>query len=394
MARLKKRGNTWYADFDDEKGKRIVKTTKIPVLPSPLPKGRNERQSRDSAKAQAKILADALEENHQKGDKTDTTTLDLLVKYGLTPTTTKCEQVENYLYRFKEQRTHTVGAIERDGKAIAQFLAFLGEKRKLPMNCLTKAIADDFLEHELKRVSSGTVKRYRESLSCAFNRAVDEEIITHNPFKRSKLSKKRSQDRTEKEAFTQEQIKKLLQILPKDWADMVKVCLCTGGQRLGDIVNLQWNQISFDKKTISIKTQKMGKNLASIPILPELENVLRNRYERKQDNYIFPMAAESYRRNGHKVSALSAEFNMYLKTHGFLENTNSVKKAGDRRNVAPLSFHSLRASVVTILRSANYSADLCRTIVGHDSEEIERSYFRPDKNQIYEAMEKVGSLIC
>ena len=40
------------------------------------------------------------------------------------------------------------------------------------------------------------------------------------------------------------------------------------------------------------------------------------------------------------------------------------------------SFHSIRHTVVTMMRSSNmFTADLTRELVGHDSEEIERQYF-------------------
>ena len=39
---------------------------------------------------------------------------------------------------------------------------------------------------------------------------------------------------------------------------------------------------------------------------------------------------------------------------------------------------------------AGVPADLCRVIVGHDSEEIERVYFRPDSGAIAEAMKHLS----
>ena len=91
----------------------------------------------------------------------------------------------------------------------------------------------------------------------------------------------------------------------------------------------------------------------------------------------------------HTSSKLSIEFNALLKKFGYIEKNPPVAK-GNRRRLAPLSFHSLRATAVTVLRLANVPADLCRFIVGHDSEVIERIYFRPDDEVIAEAMEKLA----
>ena len=79
-----------------------------------------------------------------------------------------------------------------------------------------------------------------------------------------------------------------------------------------------------------------------------------------------------------------------MKEHGFIENMNNAPRHGDRRRQADLSFHSLRATAVTALRLAGVPSDLCRVIVGHDSEEIERVYFRPDSAAIAEAMKHLS----
>lgn len=78
-----------------------------------------------------------------------------------------------------------------------------------------------------------------------------------------------------------------------------------------------------------------------------------------------------------------------MRQHGIVEDASEEVK-GDRHKLASKSFHSLRATAVTVLRLAGVPADLCRYIVGHDSEEIERVYFRPDSAHVQEAMSKIA----
>ena len=92
---------------------------------------------------------------------------------------------------------------------------------------------------------------------------------------------------------------------------------------------------------------------------------------------------------GGKSSKLSLEFTGLLKKHGII-SAGERKGKGDKRVLSEKSFHSLRATAVTILRLAGVPADLCRFIVGHDSEEIERVYFRPDSAAIAEAMKHLS----
>lgn len=56
----------------------------------------------------------------------------------------------------------------------------------------------------------------------------------------------------ERRAFTMEEVKRLTEILPGEWPDMIRVCLYTGGQRLGDIATLKWEQINLEGGLISM----------------------------------------------------------------------------------------------------------------------------------------------
>lgn len=120
------------------------------------------------------------------------------------------------------------------------------------------------------------------------------------------------------------------------------------------------------------------------PIIKPLERVLRRRKEVSISKYVFPIAAMKHSQGGGKSSKLSLEFTDFLEEHGFIEKKKEQK--GDRRELAEKSFHSLRATAVTVLRLAGVPADLCRFIVGHDSEEIEKVYFRPQNEEVNKAV--------
>lgn len=85
------------------------------------------------------------------------------------------------------------------------------------------------------------------------------------------------------------------------------------------------------------------------------------------------------------------DFRKLLWDYQFIEAKNPKERRNGGRNAwAKLSFHCLRSTAVTALRLAGVPADLCRVIVGHDSEEIERVYFRPDSGAIAEAMKHLS----
>lgn len=182
-----------------------------------------------------------------------------------------------------------------------------------------------------------------------------------------------------------EEAKRLTEVLPGEWPDMVRVCLYTGGQRLGDIAKLKWEQIDLEGGLIAMTAQKTKRRMNK-PIIAPLKSVLERRKASSVSEYVFPMSAMRHTQAGNTCGKLSIDFHSLLTEYGFIKDMKNVPRNGDRRKQAELSFHSLRATAVTALRLAGVPSDLCRFIVGHDSEEIERVYFRPDTAAVVEAM--------
>ena len=81
-----------------------------------------------------------------------------------------------------------------------------------------------------------------------------------------------------------EEAKRLTEILPGEWPDMVRVCLYTGGQRLGDIAKLQWEQINLEGGLIAMTTEKTKRRMNK-PIISALKDVLKRRYEGRVSDY-------------------------------------------------------------------------------------------------------------
>lgn len=275
--------------------------------------------------------------------------------------------------------------VEKDRVAVRLFLEFLGDVKDMPLDMVTRVHVRRFMEKQLERVTAGTVRFYLALLKAAFNQAITAGLLAANPFSGVRAEKARRGDKQERKAFTLEEVRRLLDVLPGEWPDMVRVCLYTGGQRLGDIARLKWEQIDLGGGLIAMTTQKTGRRMKK-PVIAPLKAVLGRLPSRGVSEYLFPVAAVKHAAAGGMVSKLSNEFRGLLLEHGFIA-ADDVPRKGDRRKLAELSFHSLRATAVTVLRNAGVAADLCRFIVGHDSEEIERVYFRPDGEAVKAAME-------
>ena len=58
------------------------------------------------------------------------------------------------------------------------------------------------------------------------------------------------------------------------------------------------------------------------------------------------------------------------------------KVTGRRKRVSPKSFHSIRHAVVSLARvNTDFTPDMVRDTVGHDSEKVEQGYFHTEMRQ-------------
>lgn len=88
--------------------------------------------------------------------------------------------------------------------------------------------------------------------------------------------------------------------------------------------------------------------------------------------------------NGSRVhSNPSPEFTQLVRLHGI--GLRGEKGAGNRRVWHSKTFHSLRATVVTMLHANGVSQGMAMELVGHDSPEVHTVYLRPTAEPLREA---------
>lgn len=384
MAGLIQRGNKWYASFTVI-GKEQRKATGVPVIPDVIPPGKSKAAMIRENEAKARLIAEELEKAAH-GERVDAEKVKAIAGERQGRKLLRGKQymqgVKEYLNEWLSNRKDSTR--RKDARAVELFISFLGEAQNMPLDMVTPDHARRFMERELERVSSGTVGLYMVNLGTAFKRAVDARVISFNPFSGIRPAKREQADKQERNAFTLEEVRRLVEILPGEWPDMVRVCLYTGGQRLGDIACLQWSQIDLKTERIFMTTEKTRRRMSK-PIITPLKVVLERREKAKVNSYVFPLAALRHAQAGQSTGKLSHDFTQLLREYGVIDAVKSPRQ-GNRRNLSEKSFHSLRATAVTVLRCAGVPFDECRVIVGHDSEEIERVYFRPDADTISKAM--------
>ncbi len=387
MATLINRNGTYYAQYSDKNGKVHRKSTGVKV-----PEGsRNLKVAADKAME----VANLWEKTAQGGGLRNENVRHLLnatMKIASENSPGAKEWLEQYQPRGGEQNKLNAR------RAISLFIAFLGANEKLGITLaeIKKGICAKFLGEQLrdKGLASGTVSSYKNHLARAFRVAIEEEVLFNaNPFsllsmKDIKLEyapERKGRDKTERRPFTMDEMKVILNDFPAPYNDLAAVSFYTCGQRIGDCIALTWEQVNFEKGTISFVTEKTGRHL-ELPLLPELRRRLEKRRQLSEAldfPYVFP---ELNREAKASKGAVSSRFTAYLDAFGIQRNVEHRYAHGKRRKVSDTSFHSIRHTAVSFLRTGGVAADVSRAVVGHESESVEREYFSLNLTQKRDAM--------
>lgn len=203
-----------------------------------------------------------------------------------------------------------------------------------------------------------TANRYLEILSKMFNMAVENEWLSKNPIK--KTTKFKIQNYTVR-YLTEDEEKRLFKYLKGDLRNIVIVALNTG-LRKSNILNLKWENINIEFKTIEITDNKSNKHLkifmnkTLIDMFTSLPHVSEYVFINKQTN------------------------KPYVKLRSWY---TALRKAG----IENFRFHDLRHTVCTRLIKNGVPLPTVQHIMGHSSIQTTMRYNHIESVDIKNAME-------
>jgi len=371
--RIDTRSPFYFAVWRGESGKQHTKSTK--VRHTPLKKS----EKRIQLEVRAQMVADAYEAADKEGSdhKYVRAVIEALSDDEPKKQVPSVRQWQDTWLLERVQQD--IKSIQSDRKALRLLEEVLKGRFDESIAKVRKADAQAFANTNIARVSAGTVNRYFKSLSVFFNAAIEREFIQTNPMRGVKLPKNAAHDKITREPFNREDLKILLTKMPHDWQSMVLVSLHLGGQRLGDCTLLKWVDVDFIRKSVCIITQKTRRSHA-IPMTGRLEaHLIARRDANPEDEYVHQDMAERCNRTG-STQHLSLEFAALVEALGLSKRL--PMRAGERRSFRTKTFHSLRASAVTMLHDAGVPLSMAMLIVGHDNADIHRVYYRPSDDAI------------
>ena len=262
------------------------------------------------------------------------------------------------------------------------FLTHLGARANRSLTSLQPRQIEDFKKNLVNRVSPGTVNKALAILKAGFSRAVTKRQLEFSP---AEHVEQVEEDQSRRRPFTDDEIKKLLKATgsPKlkeqleleapEWRTMILVGFYTG-LRLGDCANLTWANVDLLSSTLTVKTQKTGRN----QILPIAKPLARHLNTLAGDDPAAPLCQSIH---GQRPALLSNHFHLVMSAAGLVdkrthERIGEGKGRSARRETSRISFHSLRYNTTSALKSSGVSDSVAMDIVGHETASISRNYTR------------------
>jgi excisionase family DNA binding protein len=212
---------------------------------------------------------------------------------------------------------------------------------------LSKITPEMIEEYKSLRLSTGikkcSVNREVSCLRKIFNVAIAWGYAKSNPVSIVKLYSEKENIRERFLAEDEEQ--RLLAIAPPHIKHMILVALNTG-MRKGEIFNLKWQNVDFDRKQISIKESKSGKE-RKIPInsvLFSLLHALRSQNENSEYVFANPTTDKPY-----------------------TDIKRAFSTACTKADIKDLRFHDLRHTFATRLVRRGVDLIIIKELMGHAS---------------------------
>jgi len=223
-------------------------------------------------------------------------------------------------------------------------LSYFGD---ITLMSITSTKIQEFLQYRIINVSKYQARKDLINLSSAFNKAVTERYLVKNPcigIKRIKIPEKQPK------FFTEAELEKLLNVTEnQDIKDLTIFAVNTGLRQM-ELLTLQWDQINFRDKLLTLDNRNhltKSKKIRTIPLNISSMQIIDKREAQKTSEYVF-----TYLNAKITQDQISKVFKKY------------VLRAGINPK---LNFHSLRHTFASWLVQRGVSIYQVSKLLGHAS---------------------------
>jgi integrase len=318
-------GETWYVDYRDPTGKRIIKA----IGPK-----------RDAEAHLGKVKAAIREGRFFDMKKENKTTFKKLL--------------DSYIEKAKEQKYYKT--------SIQFFIPVLEERfgEKLLSEIDYKGL-EDFRDKRKKTPtqhgtprSERTVDLEMAILRHIFRKGLKWKMLDRSPFENAEDLFYRKRNKRER-ALSEDEVRRLIDACPPRLKPIIITAVYTG-LRKTDVLTLKWKNVDLERGLIRLVEEKTGKT-RNIVLNKDIITLLQNLPVKGE--YLFP------NRNGNPFHDVKKSLEKALKKAG-------IKQSQDRRE--KIVFHTLRHTCISLLTEKGADTTAVKNYVAHADEKMTAHY--------------------
>lgn len=217
----------------------------------------------------------------------------------------------------------------------------------------------NFIQQNRKDLTNATINRYLYLLSAVISTARDEWKVRTYPIKISKFKLKEPAENI-KYLKNWEIAQKIIDKAPEHLKPIIYTALYTG-LRESNILNLKWENVDLESKTITLKVKdstRSGGKIHTVPIIPQLAQILHK--QEKISEYVFTYHGK------HISSITSAWRNIFYKRADKKHKYVLTKELRDPE-LPYTNFHTLRHTAATWILKKTNNLRITKEILGHSN---------------------------
>ena len=244
---------------------------------------------------------------------------------------------------------HSQNTCQRYGEVLSHFEDFLKPYNLKFLSDISSDFIDQYIRSRQSAISQNTINYELSKLHSFFLHYVRSNALKESPVQNIVRFKK---ERTTPRYLSTQEIEKLFQFITPRFYPHYTVLLNTG-IRLGEFLNLTWQDVDFEKKTLYIRPKEdwQPKSKDSIRQIPLNEAALKAFSQRKNIN-----ESEAYCFSSAKGTRLSKNV-----------MRNTLLKAAAKAGIRNITVHTFRHTFASHLVQQDESIYKVKALLGHSS---------------------------
>jgi integrase len=270
---------------------------------------------------------------------------------------------------------------------VEDFLAHLGATRaEAPLGSVSPRDISSMRDSLRKQgLSARGCNAIKETLNIPFAAAKQLGFIAFNPCGAVDSLKERDAA-AGREAFTAEEVCKLLCAAKGDWYGAI-LAGWTTGLRLSDVASLTWSNVDIEARVIRVVARKTQTSL----VLPMHDDLLSWLLDCPHGLGKAPLFPSLYGKQTGGKYGLSNQFASIVREAGITHRV--TERHGRGRTTVSKSFHSLRHGLITSLANAGVPPDVRQKIAGHSSDKVHAVYSHHTTALLRTAVDSLPSVV-